>query len=283
MIKEIIYKGFKVKVSDDGKFVSVNGVERKPWKFTPKRSKTAYYQVTLKRSKKAYLHVLVALAFVPNPNNKPKVIHINFDGLDNRAENLVWGEWEDVHLRYKLLGKPHKRHTAQFIKFNKDFWDVIKRLKRGDTLKSIAEDYGTSDMSIHRFKVRNQSLLKKRKKKSFTFIKTKRDFWYLLYRLKRGDTLMSIAEDFNTSDMSIHRFKVKHKELLKEMRFYTKFEEKGNPCPLCKTYEDKEYFLVPIHDTVEGHIAQAERVHVDCILKSAVLYRKDGDVMIISR
>lgn len=36
------------------------------------------------------LHRIVAELFVPNPDNKPEVDHINTDPLDNRAENLRW-------------------------------------------------------------------------------------------------------------------------------------------------------------------------------------------------
>lgn len=57
-------------------------------------TKKGYCRVSLcipnNKSKSYLVHRLVAQAFVPNPDNKPEVDHINTIKNDNRAENLRW-------------------------------------------------------------------------------------------------------------------------------------------------------------------------------------------------
>lgn len=69
------------------------------WTIEPKIMKpcisthTGYFYVGLSKSNRKYtktIHRLVAIAFIPNHENKPCVDHINTIRTDNRVENLRW-------------------------------------------------------------------------------------------------------------------------------------------------------------------------------------------------
>ena len=52
-----------------------------------------YKQVNLSKNGKAHtcrVHRLIAMAYIPNVENKPCINHINGDRTDNRLENLEW-------------------------------------------------------------------------------------------------------------------------------------------------------------------------------------------------
>ena len=70
---------------------------------------------------KFYVHRAVAELFIPNPENKPYVDHINTNTLDNRAENLRWVSTKEninnpltrKHMSEARKGKPGKHHSEE--------------------------------------------------------------------------------------------------------------------------------------------------------------------------
>lgn len=67
-----------------------------------------YYSVTLYKNHKPHqlsVHRIVALTFIPNPENKPMVNHKNGNRYDNNIVNLEWcTQSENEKHKYEVLG-----------------------------------------------------------------------------------------------------------------------------------------------------------------------------------
>lgn len=96
MVDKKHIKGFEglYEISVNGDVISLNyrrsGMAKK---LSASKVKSNYMAVKLPVNNKDtsfYVHRLVALAFIPNPENKDEVNHINGIKHDNRVENLEW-------------------------------------------------------------------------------------------------------------------------------------------------------------------------------------------------
>ena len=75
----------------------------------PDKEEKGYCRLSIKvngKKKHFPIHRLVAIAFIPNPDNKEQVDHIDNDKSNNRVDNLQWvSNKENCQLRWERIKK----------------------------------------------------------------------------------------------------------------------------------------------------------------------------------
>lgn len=84
------------------------------------KNKLQYFRVKLKDKmgvlKDIFVHRVVALAFIKNAENKPIIHHIDHNGFNNRADNLMWvtaEEHKKLHAKDKETGKNNGKEVSE--------------------------------------------------------------------------------------------------------------------------------------------------------------------------
>lgn len=97
------------------------------------------------------VHRLVGLAFIPNPENKPCVNHIDGDKKNNAASNLEWCTYsENTRHAVRLglqKGMPGMRHPEAKLD-DSQIPEIRQRVAEGETQTSVAKDYGVTQATI---------------------------------------------------------------------------------------------------------------------------------------
>ena len=95
------------------------------------------------------VHRLVAQAFVPNPENKPMVNHIDGDKMNNRASNLEWSTQVENSVHAVDLGLIKSGTRAYNSRLNDDAVKEMRRLHQtGVSYADLGRAYGVDGSTV---------------------------------------------------------------------------------------------------------------------------------------
>lgn len=99
------------------------------------------------------IHRLVAKAFLPNPENRRQVNHIDGDKTNNRLDNLEWASHSENIRHAYATGLMNTDHLVGENSVNaKLTWEKVreirKQLSEGARVKDLAQQYGVSSGTI---------------------------------------------------------------------------------------------------------------------------------------
>jgi len=105
-------------------FGNVRGKKNTILKYSCSKGGGFYPQLTLFKDKKWYprrIHRLVALAFIPNPDNLPTIDHIDRNKSNNNVNNLRWADQTTQNNNQKPFRDRNKKNKTgeRYIHFDK--------------------------------------------------------------------------------------------------------------------------------------------------------------------
>lgn len=124
----------------------------------PGKAGLGYLKVSLSKHgavSAKYVHRLVALHFIPNPDNKPTVNHKDGNKLNNAKSNLEWATQAennqhsyDTGLKIPITGSWNNGVKNPASKLTPEQVEQIRSLKGQKTVREIGRMFGVSDSLI---------------------------------------------------------------------------------------------------------------------------------------
>lgn len=140
-------------------YVDADGNVYGPRKNKLKLQKTSKGYLTVKVSVNRKItrkpaHRLVAMTFIPNPEDKPMVNHINGDKGDNRVVNLEWVTAKENSQHAKnVLGQGFGETHSQAVLTEEIVREICERLQDRQRNKDIAEALGVPRYTVKSIRI----------------------------------------------------------------------------------------------------------------------------------
>lgn len=124
----------------------------------PTKASTGYYTVMFSvggKTKRILVHRIVATAFIPNPENKPQVNHINGIKTDNRLENLEWCTRKE-NIAHADINGLMNRATGESVGISKLTKNNVLAIRRLYSIKGFTDmDLITKKYNVSKSTVNN--------------------------------------------------------------------------------------------------------------------------------
>lgn len=144
--------GYPYHITKDGKLYRLNLFFSKNGNTYSKPSKPKWIEIKFKvikgrlkanlhdghgNRKKFGLHQLLAIAYIPNPDNLPCVCHRDDDKFNNNLDNLYWGTYKDNTMDCRNNGKFHELPKVPWNKFSNEKVEQMIRFVKANPNHTI--------------------------------------------------------------------------------------------------------------------------------------------------
>lgn len=156
MLRDVVGYDGKYKIDENGNVYTVKRQGTNGRQLLPSVSSSGYICVDLRNGgtkRKELVHRLVALAFIPKPDGKNFVNHIDGNKKNNNVSNLEWvTRSENMKHAYKhglakipmLSGERHPRHKLDLISVR----EIRTLYETGWSSAKLSQKYGVTKEQI---------------------------------------------------------------------------------------------------------------------------------------